>query len=405
MSTVPTIRRHRTGFWVVAVVFLMIMAYATVPTPLYPLYQEADDYAPSTTTVVLAFAVGVMVSLYLAGHVSDWTGRRKILMISALVAAASAALFLASPALPMLLAARLVNGLAVGILTATATAHLAELRAIARPDESTFVAASIAGAANIGGLALGPLIGGLFAEFLPAPLELPHLVFLVLLIVAVIALLIVPETAPIPDVRPAWRPQRVSPPKGSERRFWVAAAAGFSAFSVFGLFTSLAPAYLVSVFGITDHLLAGTVTFAVFGSAAACQVIFARLSLPAQLLIAVGASAAGLVAVAVGAVGGVFGIFLAGAIVAGGGVGILFRAGLQAAIAIAPPAQRGGAIALYFLIGYTGLAVPVLIVGIALLSLPADGVLIVFLAVAVVATAWSGLRMRHDTLAPVAALQ
>ena len=31
---------HSAGFWVVAAVFLTTMAYCTVPTPLYPLYQQ-----------------------------------------------------------------------------------------------------------------------------------------------------------------------------------------------------------------------------------------------------------------------------------------------------------------------------------------------------------------------------
>ena len=63
---------HGAGFWVVASAFLLVMAYATVPTPLYPLYQEADGFPVSVITLIFAaFAVGVVLSLFLLGHVSD----------------------------------------------------------------------------------------------------------------------------------------------------------------------------------------------------------------------------------------------------------------------------------------------------------------------------------------------
>ena len=68
------------GFWIVAVVFVVTMAYSTVPTPLYPLYEQRDDFPVSLVTVIYsAYAVGVMLSLYLFGHVSDWLGRRTML--------------------------------------------------------------------------------------------------------------------------------------------------------------------------------------------------------------------------------------------------------------------------------------------------------------------------------------
>lgn len=93
-STVRTYR-HGTGFWVVAAAFLSAMAYSTVPTPLYPLYQQRDGFPVWMITIVFAaFAVGVAVSLYFAGHVSDWIGRRRMLIIAVLISAGAAALFI-----------------------------------------------------------------------------------------------------------------------------------------------------------------------------------------------------------------------------------------------------------------------------------------------------------------------
>jgi hypothetical protein len=398
-TRLPTVR-HGAGFWIVAATFLLVMAYSTVPTPLYPLYQERDGFPASVITIIFAaYAAGVIVSLYLAGHVSDWLGRRRVLVVAVLVSALSAVLFLLWSEVPGLIVARLVNGASIGILTATATAHLAELRARARPDENVIVAASVSGAANLGGLSLGPLIGGLFAEFLPAPLMLPHLVFLIVLLVAAAALLLVPETVARPDVYPAYRPQRLSVPPSARRPFFVAAFGAFSAFAVLGLFTSLAPTFLIETFKAPDHLLAGATTFAVFGAAAAGQLLLARVPIGLQLTIAAVACGAGLAVVATGAVLPQLGVFLVGGIAAGLGVGLLFKGAIGTATRLADPQRKGETLALMFLIGYAGLALPVLVVGFALTVAPATAVLLVFVAVILAATLTAALAMRRDQAA------
>jgi hypothetical protein len=45
-------RRHGTAFWTVAFAFLVVMAFATLPSPLYGLYRTRDDLSTLTVTVV-----------------------------------------------------------------------------------------------------------------------------------------------------------------------------------------------------------------------------------------------------------------------------------------------------------------------------------------------------------------
>lgn len=387
---------HGAGFWVVATAFLVVMAYATVPTPLYPLYQELDDFPVAVITVIFAaFAVGVVVSLFLLGHVSDWMGRRRMLTVAILVAALSAVLFLLWTEVPGLLVARLVNGASVGILTATATAHLGELRAHARPTESTIVAASVAGAANLGGLALGPLIGGVFAEFLPAPLVLPHAVFLVVLLAAAIAVTCVPETVSPPEEPRPYRPQRIAAPPRSKSAFVAAGFGAFAGFALFGLFTSLAPTILIGTFGEHDHLLAGATAFSVFAAAATGQVVLARVPLRRRLTIAATCCAAGLAAVAGGAFAPSLVVFLIGGVVSGVGVGVLFSSAVATASGLAEPGLRGATLALVFLIAYCGLALPVIAIGVVLTFAPQTVVLLVFVFLVLVVTVSAALVMRR----------
>jgi MFS family permease len=129
--------RHRTGLWSVVFAFLSVMAFSTVPTPLYAIYQTRDGFSTFLVTVVFAaYAVGVVLALFFGGHVSDWLGRRRVLAPAILTSVLSAVVFLVWRDLFGLLLGRILSGLAVGIVTATATAYVSELRLGARPGAS-----------------------------------------------------------------------------------------------------------------------------------------------------------------------------------------------------------------------------------------------------------------------------
>ncbi|CAN5309898.1 MFS transporter [soil metagenome] len=389
---------HSAGFWVIAYAFLTVMAFSTVPTPLYSLYQQRDGFATLMITVIFAaYAVGVMVSLYLAGHVSDWLGRRPVIMIAVLLQIVAAVLFLIWPDVAGLIIARVINGLGVGILTATATAHLSELRAAASSDGTPGSAPTVAGIVNIGGIGLGALVSGAIAQFVAAPLVVPYVVFLVLLAIAAFAVAFVPETVVIAEERPAYRPQRVSLPARSRAVFSAAAIAAFGAFAIFGLFTSLAPAFVSGVLHVTSHLTSGAVVFSVFAAAAAAQVVFARMDARRQLTLAVILMAAGLVVLAAGVLSASFALFVVGGVLAGAGVGILFRGSIGVAARLAPAEHRGEVLAALFLVAYAGLAVPVLAIGVAVTFAPMQLVLVVFAAIILVLVLWSGQRMIAHT--------
>src|SRR4051812_49920677 len=69
------------AFTAVAVAFATVMAFTTVPTPLWSLYAQRDRFSSLTVTIVFAvYALAVAASLFLAGHLSDWHGRRRVLM-------------------------------------------------------------------------------------------------------------------------------------------------------------------------------------------------------------------------------------------------------------------------------------------------------------------------------------
>src|SRR5215475_768477 len=75
---------RRSGFWAVAFSIAVLTAFSTAPSPLYGIYARQDHLSSITITAVYAvyavFAAGVVVSLLLVGHISDWYGRRTVLI-------------------------------------------------------------------------------------------------------------------------------------------------------------------------------------------------------------------------------------------------------------------------------------------------------------------------------------
>ena len=370
---------HQPGFWVIAAAFLITMAFSTVPTPLYALYQRRDGFPTYLITIIFAaYAVGVMVSLYLAGHVSDWLGRRRVALLAVLAEAVSAAIFLLWPEVPGLLLARFISGVGVGVLTATATAHLSELRKIARPAEDPSRSALISSMVNLGGLAFGPLVGGLLAQYVASPLERPYEIFLVLLLLSAVGIALVPETVERLEERPAYRPQRVALPSAAKPLFFASAIGAFAAFSIFGLFTSLAPTFLAGVLHQPSRILAGVVTFAVFIAGAGSQIVFVRMERRNQLRLGLALMSVGLIGIAVGGLIPNLALFVLGGVIAGAGVGLVFRGAVATAASLADAGSRGEVLAALFLIAYAGLALPVLAIGLGIALLPAATALLIF---------------------------
>lgn len=384
---IPAIRRragsrrhHSFGFWVAAAAFLVNMGFSAVPTPLYVLYQQRDHFSTITVTLVYAvYAVGVIGSLFLGGHVSDWVGRKRVFVPALLVNVAAAGIFLVAPSLPGLLVARIVSGVSVGLTTATATAYLAELHlGTAAGGRGGRRAQVVATAANLGGIGFGPLVAGLLAQYAPQPLRLPYYVFGALLLVLAILVAVSPETSTRPQPAPRWRPQRVAVPPHARRMFFAATAAGVAAFSVYGVFNSLAPSFLAGTLHETSHAVAGAVAFAAFAAGALAQVALSRVGVRETLRLSPGLLIAGLALLVAGMWLPSLAVFVIGGVVTGAGGGLVFRGALAAAGSTAPPGARAEVLAGYFLGAYVGLSVPVVALGVATQYIAARDVMLVF---------------------------
>ena len=367
-------------------VFVLLMSFTTLPTPMYGLLEQRDDFGTAMVTVVFAaYGVGVIAGLFLAGHLSDYLGRRRMVLIAAVLQIVAAVIFLTIHGVAALLVARFVCGFGIGVLTAAATAYLGELRSVAKPGESGTFASTVATVVNTGGLALGPLFAGLMMQVLPEPLVIPFLVLLIAMVVGVGAVLTVPETVKVPRAQwPPYRPQRVYVDEEAKPIFRAAAVASAAAFSVLGFFTSLTGHLVSGTMGYRSPLLIGAIVFGAMGMSSLVQVLLAKVPRRTRLIVGQWMFAAGLVLVAVGGAVPSLAAFIVGGILSGGGVGLVFQASIATAVGLAIPEHRGGTLAGMFLAAYVGITVPVVVLGIAISIFPAQETVVVFAAIVLI---------------------
>ncbi|MFJ8301389.1 MFS transporter [Streptomyces sp. NPDC094447] len=358
-------------------VFVVCMAGTTLPTPLYPLYQEKFGFSELTVTIVYAvYAFGVIGVLLLAGNASDTVGRRPALFLGLGFAAASAVCFLIADAVGWLYAGRLLSGLSAGLFTGAATAYVMELAPKGGGSRATLVAT----AANMGGLGCGPLLAGLLAEYAPEPLVLPFAVHLGLVAVSLGVLVWLPETVRDRRGPAAVRPRLPALPPQVRAVFVPAAIASFVGFALFGVFTSVSPAFLARYLHVDNHAVSGLVVALAFFSSTAGQLAVDRVGVARSLPLGCAVLFGGLVLLAVALLTDVLAFVVLSAVVGGAGQGLAFRAALASVAAAAPPDRRAAVISTLFVVAYTGISLPVIGVGVLADPLGLEGAGLVFIA-------------------------
>ncbi|HJP73934.1 MAG TPA: MFS transporter [Pseudonocardiaceae bacterium] len=353
---------YTTGFWAVTASFATLMAFATVTAPLWSLYQQRDHFGAITVTVAFAAMVfGTAIGFTLLGQLSDRFGRRAGMMSGLLVGAAGAVIMAASSDLPALLVGRVLTGIAVGIVASTATTYLGELHL--RGDNATAGSAFpglVATTANLGGLALGPITGTVLATWAPLPLHTSFIVLASLMIALTTVVAFAPETVDL-ATRTGRTPRRIAPPPGVRSAFTAAAAVGFFALALLGLFSSLSSVIVRAEFQATSVLLVGMVPFTAFGASAAAQIALRRLAHIRLLMAGSMLFPMGLALITVSLYRPNLGLLLIAAGVAGGGAGLLFKGAVTETLRLAQPASRASVLASFFAIAYLGMGLPSII--------------------------------------------
>jgi predicted MFS family arabinose efflux permease len=355
-SALPRLSR-RSAFYLEASIILFFLAGSSAPTPLYGVYQAAWGFSPITVTVVFGiYAIAVLATLLVAGGLSDYVGRRPVLLAAAALQAVAMALFATAHDVGALITARVVQGLSTGAAAGAVGAGMLDIDG---------AKGTIANAVSpMLGTATGALLSGLLVAFLPAPTVLVYLILGAIFVAQVAGVALMPETAPrragaLASLRP-----RFNLPAAARVPVLLAVPALVAAWSLVGFYGSLGPTLVRRVLGSSSPVLGGLILF-VMAASGALAVFLAHHRSP-RFLTLFGTSAlivgvlVSLLAIAHGAVG----LLFVGTAISGVGFGGAFQGAIRSVVPLAAPHQRAGLLSVLYVVAYLAMGAPAVLAGI-----------------------------------------
>ncbi|UXY24821.1 MFS transporter [Streptomyces cynarae] len=353
---------RRAAFAILVCANVVMMATASAPSPIYPLYRERWGLSVTMLTVVFAvYVVGLLGALLTVGSLSDHLGRRLVLAAALLVAAASTAIFWTAEGVVSLLIARVVQGIATGTATGGLAAGLVDLSPERRPHlgpTMTAVGTSIGMATGAGGV-------GLLVQSTSRPDAYVFPVLTLTFVVLAAVILRIPETLAPRAFRLASLRPRVRVPREARPTFLASVPGLVAGWAVTGLFLALTPSLVSNVLHVRSGAAGGLSIAALFlansvGGFWSVRHKARLATLLGAVLLTLGASG---LAVAIAVVSPA--VYVGGSVVAGLGVGLTFNGSLRAISAVTTAKSRSEVFSAVYVISYAALSLPSLAAGLA----------------------------------------
>jgi hypothetical protein len=368
---------------------ILIAASSSAATPLYRLYQQSMHLTPFWITIVFAvYVASLLAGLLTVGGLSDYVGRRPVILAALLLNAAAMLLFAEARDVGQLILARAVQGLCVGTGTTALGAAILDTNRARGPLLNSITAFL--------GMTAGSLGTAALITFAPDPLHRVYEILLGLTVSMILLLWGMPESAPRKSG--AWASLRphISVPRQSRSILIRLTPANIAAWALGGLYLSLMPTVVATAMHVVSPWIGGVVVSALMLTAAVAVAAFRDW--PARRLILMGTSTLSL-GVAVSMAGiqqQQVAALLAGTVIAGAGFGSTFSGTLRALLPTAEPDQRAGLLSAFYLQSYLAFSLPALaaglsvpLIGLSAVALLYGAVIILLAVISMIASLWT----------------
>lgn len=355
--------RSQMGFRITLAGMAVMMAGASAPSPFYPMLQQEIGFSAATLTGIFAvYTVALLASLLIMGSLSDHIGRRPVISGGFAVMALSLALFWQAGDVQGLMVARVLQGIAAGLLLSALSAAVVDLEPKDKPGSASVWNSVI----PLGGLAAGALVAGILMDV--TDMAEADVFGTLVAAYALFAALIwfIPETAPRHEgVWASLRP-RIGVPAAAAKAFWRSAPAVIAGWATGGLYLSLGAPIVRHVFGAEDHATQAIVIVLLCAAGAiACYMARGHSSRHVTLY--------GTSALAIGTALTLAAItwqslpaYLIALTIAGTGFGTCFYGVLRSVVPVVAPDERGELFAALFTLSYLAFGLPTLLAGMAI---------------------------------------
>jgi hypothetical protein len=348
------------AFTAAAITFAALYLAAGAPTPLLVVFERRWGFPDWVLTIAFAvYAVALLSSLLVVGSLSDYIGRRTVLVGALAVALLAMLMFVFAPNIGWVIAARAVQGAATGAATTAFSAALLDLA----PERQKKLAGIINGTAAAGGLGLGALFTGLAVQVSDHADQIVFTVLAIIMAAGTAAAALSPEAGQRQSgaLRSLLPNARV--PRAARAEFISTLPVQVGAWMLAGLFMGLMPTILETVLHRGGGLLDGFTAFLEPGAAAAAGFVLGRLSSRRTVLLGGAAVAAGAVVIVVGILAAALPVIWLGGIVGGAGFGASFSGALRVIVPLSHTTERAGLFAAIHVGAYLSFGVAVIIAG------------------------------------------
>jgi MFS family permease len=347
-------------FWILGGTLGLLLFASSVPSPLYAVYQQRWGFSSFVLTCVFAvYAIALLAALICLGSLSDAYGRRPVLAAALVALIVAMALFAAATSVVWLFLARVVQGVATGVATSALIAALAELEPSGNPQRAALVSSS----APTFGLAGGALAAGLLVEYGPAPRVLPYLCVLALLVAAVAALAVVPESAPHRTGH--WQVRPVAVRSEVRGAFAVGATGIVASWAFGGLVLSLGPSLAATTLDVSGHVIGGVMIATLCVSGGVAQIALRGLAVRDAVRGGGLSMLAGLGLLVLAVEDGSGVALFAAVVLIGIGFGLVFMGSFRSLAALASDEDRAELLSAIYVVAYLSMSVPAVAAGLA----------------------------------------
>jgi predicted MFS family arabinose efflux permease len=387
--TAATRRRASPGlaFAGVTLSFLGLFLAAGAPSPLFRLEQQEWGFPVWLLTIAFAiYAIALLATLLVAGSLSDYIGRRPVLIGALGVEAAVMLIFLLAPDIGWVIAARTVQGIATGAGVGAFTAAAAEY-APARHKKLGVLAGSVAPAAGLG---LGALMAGIVVRFTEAPGSIIFTFLAVFFVLGMIVVIASGETVARRHGALRSLTPRVSVPRLARSEFFASIPVHIATWMLGGLYLGLVPSIVHSVFDVDSGLVTGLAIMALSGTGALAGFLFG--SAPARSAVILGGSltVTGTAVTLFSIITGLLPLFFVGSVIAGVGFGASFSGALRIIAPLAEAHQHAELFAAIYVVSYLSFSLPVVVAGLVVSTAGITTTVVVY-GETVIAAALAGL--------------
>jgi MFS family permease len=345
------------SFYLLASIAVSFLAGSSAPTPLYAVYEAAWGFTPITITVVFGiYAIAVLGALLVLGSLSDYVGRRPVLIVAALLQAVAMLIFATATSVSALILARIVQGISAGGALGAVGAGMLDI------DRQKGTIANAVG--PMLGTATGAIASGLLVQYCPAPLHLVYWMFFSIFLTQAAGVVLMAESVSAkPGALASLRPQFHLPP-AVRAPMMLAVPTLLSVWALAGFYGSLAPSLARQLAGGGSLLLGGLALFVLAGSGALTVLYLRAHGAHALMQLGTAALVAGVALIVAAISGDSLAWFFVGTAIAGMGFGVGFQGAIRSVASLAEAHERAGVLSVLYVVAYLSMGVPAILGGI-----------------------------------------